>query len=131
MQQIIEGLEDMIASYDDLDNPEVLVDQAAVILDSVRDDMQMSMAVTPDNIAFGIYPNVAVTERGLMFMRQCDIVVDELPSWQEVREQQFFQIKGETDFIRSLPEVDEETAVKILFAVAHAAVNHTPIQEGK
>ena len=123
MQQMVEDLGFMVSSYEDTSDPKALEVQAAVILDSVREDIQMSMEITPDNIAFGIYPNVFVKDRGQMFLRQYDVVVDELPSWQEVSDQKFFQINGEKEFIRSLPIIDEEVAVKILFAIAYVKAN--------
>jgi len=56
-----------------------------------------------------------------MFLNQSEEDELDFPTWNVVREQHFFQISGEYDFIRSLHEVNEEVAVKILFSVAIVA----------
>ena len=118
MKNLVEGLKDLVYSYIDLEDPEELINACTEVLGGVKNDIVMAMEVLPDNVAFGIYSHVHLTDRGQMFLNQCDVLTEELPSWQEIQKQKFFEISGEGEFIRSLPEIDERQAVTILFAVA-------------
>lgn len=118
MEVIIENLEGMVSSYTDPEDPTVLKDQCKLILGAVRENVGEAITMFPDNVAFGIFPYVILTDRGKMFLNQCNMIEGELPTWQEIREQKFFQISGEHDFIRGLPDVEEDVAVQILFAIA-------------
>ncbi len=119
MRDLVENVEDLIYSHTDLMNPQVLDDACAKMLEGIKEDMVMAIKTLPDMVAFGIFPYVYITDRGQMFLNQYDVVtMEELPSWQELQKQKFFKISGEGEFIRSLPEIDEKRAVKILFTVA-------------
>jgi len=118
MKMIIENLEAMVASYTDPEEPRVLRNQCELILGAVQENVSKAMRVFPDDVAFGIFPHVILTDRGKMFLNQCDVMNEQLPTWQEVRDQKLFQISGEHEFIHSLKEIKEDVAVQILFAIA-------------
>lgn len=124
MQGIISNLEDMLRSYTDYEDDSILINNCDVILSNLKGDIAMACEYMPDNIAFGLFPYVHLTEKGRMFVNQFDdLTQDGLPSWEKLREMELFQISGEVDFICSLPEYGEEQAVKILIALAFVKAN--------
>jgi hypothetical protein len=119
MQEIIENLRDLIESFYDPNDKSVLLNRSAETLVGVKSDIGMMIEVMPDNVAFGIYPYVVLTESGQKFFAEIDVERDNLPSWQELRERKLFQISGEGEFIRSLSRINEEYAVKIFCAIGY------------
>jgi hypothetical protein len=128
MKDLIELLLDLVNSYTDLNDETGLTKQSNAMIKVIKENVPVYMASMPDNIAFGIYPNVMVTDEGENFLYNHDILNEKLPAWQEIRNMKLFQINGESELIRSLPMIDENVAVKILFAVAYV---RQKIQEEK
>jgi hypothetical protein len=129
MQEIIENLRDLIESFYDPNDKSVLLNRSAETLVGVKSDIGMMIEVMPDNVAFGIHPHVVLTKSGKKFFAEIDVECNNLPSWQELREKRLFQISGEGEFIRSLPQTDEKQAVKILCAIGYIKTKKENVNE--
>ena len=121
MQQLVESLEDLVQSYDDPEHPGKLVNQCRTTLEGIKENITLLMEIAPDQVAFAIYPCLHLTEAGKTFLAKNNVLKSPLPSWEEVRKNRFFKVRSEADFIRQLPEIDEELAMKILFSVAYVS----------
>jgi len=121
MHELTELLEDMVRSYHDPQDKEKLTQQCGSVLLAVKENVETMIASMPDQIAFGIFPHIFLSDKGEMFLRQYNVLEDPLPNWQAIRDQKLFKVNGEGTFIRSLTDIDENMAVKIIFSVVVVA----------
>ena len=119
-QELLEMSKEMVFSYYDPSDLFALIDVSQALLCAAKDCESMSLEkmlqISADQIVLGIFPYVEVTEDGEKFFSTFDSN-ESLPAWTEVKENGFFLIDpNEADFVRSLKDVDEEMAVRILCA---------------
>jgi len=120
LKELVEVAKDGIFSYYNPQNPAVLGDISQGMLDAIKSGGSMNLdemlKYAADNVVLVIFPHVELTDDGKEYFSVFD-QAESLPSWREMRDNGHFLINpDEADFIRSLKDVDEKAARRILCA---------------
>ena len=119
--QLIDDARDLVDSYRGSLDHDLFIDQSRRMLDEIKPVCTaQTIQDFAQNIVFGIYPHVQLTEAGKEFFAslKVDGVTDDPDSWSGISSMGLFLIgEEEASFIRSLRDIDEKTAVCILYAV--------------